>query len=503
MTDTPPDPILPEPTTPSPPAPEPASADALQSLSLEFAPSWARQTSSTNRYETHSGEDRKSRSKSGRYDDKRARRDAPRLPRPIRRDGDRGERRDPREGDRGRDDRPFQRHEPLPLDIGFVPGQKAVSQIAKQIRSTCRAYPLMHVAAYLLGNAAYYMVRLQYRKDATDHFHQCRICKAVATNEATIVRHLLVKHIAELAEVKEEEGEAYTGEFSCVAQCGISGVILGPPNHHSYAEKVREIHATRFFGMPMEEYRTRIKMVHDKALVDQWKEESRKRRSYVIKNGENSSELKHWSDVEQHILQHRRKELIETTRRAVIPATVAVEMEDPDLQGMMRSAYRRESQFPLRMSLALRASLRHMGFPLFRIDREKVFVAPVEPMAIDATNAIPAVQHIVAHLTANPRTRREALLTHCQSLPDADAATITSTLTWLIQKGHIIELADTALLLPSDAGFTRGEPEQAEAEEEIAAVAAPDESDPLTVEDSAPLEAPVIDTPSTPPTSEA
>jgi len=56
----------------------------------------------------------------------------------------------------------------------------------------------------------------------------------------------------------------------------LSGIILGPPNHHSYTDKVKEIHRTRFSDMSLEDYRNRIEVLHDPLLVEQWKEEFRK-----------------------------------------------------------------------------------------------------------------------------------------------------------------------------------------------------------------------------------
>ena len=42
------------------------------------------------------------------------------------------------------------------------------------------------------------------------------------------------------------------GKYTFVAQCGLSGIILGPPNHHDYQNALRKLHAERFSRMPFE-----------------------------------------------------------------------------------------------------------------------------------------------------------------------------------------------------------------------------------------------------------
>jgi hypothetical protein len=464
------------------PMPEKApAAKPLLSLDFDLSPAWAKGASTTQKYQSHSGKGDHTQSR-----DRKSGGDRRGPPRPggVRPGGaprvsggggtrpDVGRRDMPGRDDRFRGGQSFQRREPLPLEVRFVPSQRAIGQLAKQIRATHKAYPLMQVAAYLMGNSANYMVRLQVRREV-EHFvlHQCRICKTIGLLEQAMIGHLMTHHLAEIVDVKEEEGEAFTGEFACVTQCGLSGVLLGPPNHHSFAEKLREVHATRFSNMGIEDYRGRVKTIHDKALVEQWKEESRKRRTYSVKTGDTVTELKTWTDVELYVTRTKREALIETTRRALVPAPVAQQIEDQDLTGTLESAYRRELQFPLHMSLALRSSLRHMGFTLFRLDRERVYVASVEPIPMDVTHAVPLVQKMVAYLNQQPRTKRETVLAELQVSAPAEQGELVTTLAWLIERGHIIELSDTALMLPSDAGFANGEPERSEQEEEPVAEA--------------------------------
>jgi hypothetical protein len=61
----------------------------------------------------------------------------------------------------------------------------------------------------------------------------------------------------------------------------MSGVLLGPPNHHEYTSKVIALHGSRFKNMPFEVFKSRIKMVRDEALIEQWKTEQSTKTVYT------------------------------------------------------------------------------------------------------------------------------------------------------------------------------------------------------------------------------
>ena len=69
------------------------------------------------------------------------------------------------------------------------------------------------------------------------------------------------------------QAEPPKGVYTFVAQCGISGVILGPPNHHDYQNKLRELHESRFSRMPFEMFKSRVRIVREEAVVKQWVED--------------------------------------------------------------------------------------------------------------------------------------------------------------------------------------------------------------------------------------
>src|SRR4051812_41081522 len=165
-------------------------------LDLHFLPSWAQQPADANRFAKYTGNeesgggDRRRGGGGGRgFGDRGPRREFNRGPRPQgqgqgggpRPEGQRGPRpggfggqggdRRGGGGFRGRDDRrgggfrgrPEERRElpPLPpIDVNFIPEEKGVESLARQIKLTGRAYPLFEIAGLILKKPERYHVQL-------------------------------------------------------------------------------------------------------------------------------------------------------------------------------------------------------------------------------------------------------------------------------------------------------------------------------------------------------
>ena len=229
--------------------------------------------------------------------------------RPPRRDGDfRGPRRDGdsrpprREGDfrgprREGEDRPprregeeaprrdFRRDAPraprvdlaaLPVEVRYLPDQKEMGIVIRKVQGSSRAYPIRDLARLFLEHPSSCDVRLEVRPEHPEMFlHQCTRCGYVTTSPEALSAHMLQKHFDEEFVRETIVGDPPSGTFSCVARCGVSGRLIGPPNHHSYAQRLRDMMHEVAPGMSEDAYRRALVMEHDPAVIEQWKEEAR------------------------------------------------------------------------------------------------------------------------------------------------------------------------------------------------------------------------------------
>jgi hypothetical protein len=165
--------------------------------------------------------------------------------------------------------------------LQLVPEFAAIEGIAKQIRSRAKAYPLFELARLIVQLSDRYSVRLQAENEETPELFRVKTDGSVWQTRKEAVSHLLSKHLGKFYRKSSVTTEAPKGAFSVVAQCGMSGVLLGPPNHHEYTSRLIALHAERFKNMPFEVYKSRIKMMRDEALIEQWKTEQSTKTVYI------------------------------------------------------------------------------------------------------------------------------------------------------------------------------------------------------------------------------
>src|ERR1041385_6998513 len=210
-------------------------------LDLHFLPAWAQQPSDANRYakytgneESGGGDRRRGRGFGGGGGDRGPRREF-RGPRPQGQGGPRPEgQRGPRPGGfggqggerrggggggfRGRDDRrggfrgrQEERRElpPLPpIDVNFIPEEKGVESLARQIKLTGRAYPLFEIAGLILKKPERYHVQLVSQKKegkALAPIYICQLDDSIWLSEADAMHHILDKHFDAFYASRSEE----------------------------------------------------------------------------------------------------------------------------------------------------------------------------------------------------------------------------------------------------------------------------------------------------------
>ena len=410
-------------------------------LDLNFVPQWARKPPGENHYSTKNYRD--SSPSRDRRDDRRAPRRDSRDDRPRRPHSDRN--------DRSRPVRPTR--EPaareIPVTVSFLPEQKRLASLVRQMHHSRRAYPLMDLANLFIHDAEGYLVKIEVNKDAPDFtLFQCKRCKATAGSEELMIQHLMSNHLTDVYEKEEIETDPPAGQFVCVARCRKSGVLLGPPNHHSYTDKLNELHQGRFAHLSLEEYKRNIETVRDEELIEQWKEESRKKTVYKLKSDPEAEPI----ELNKAEVEFKRDlaSMYEKTHRAVVPSTVAQRLEDRDITQAIRRVWGKESAFPLSMSFAMRAAFRHMHLNLFKAGKIN-FVTHIKPRPVKPEDTIESIAEVLVFLKENPGSTRKHLLEilHPSTDPASEEAKkALEPLGWLIERGHIIEFFNGTLSVP-------------------------------------------------------
>jgi hypothetical protein len=478
-------------------------------LDLEnlFQPAWAQGKTEANRYEKFAGEP-------ARRDDRKheGRRGGPRAESFGERRGPRPPRSGPKFGDRKReffqrDDRREREHRepppPLPeISVTFLPDENGVESLARQIKVTGRAYPLFDIARLILQKPERYSVQLMVKKKADGAIAQplfvCALDDTPWLTGDEAVAHILKNHFATFYQTERTATEPPKGTYTFVAQCGMSGVILGPPNHHDYQNQLHKLHAERFSKMPFDLFKARVKIVKDEAVVKKWVEEQSFKTEYVVLNVPEPLKLPNMEEVEKHFRAVHKETIVKPVESHTVGGVPSRNLRNRELQQLIRNEWEEQKYFPLRLATGLSRQFTTHGLHFFKVNKTVTHVSVARPQFLDleTTPVSENIKRIIGHINAHPKcTRRQLIETLAPSPqptvievkpgepqaaasaePTPEQTTIISDLHWLVHQGHVIEFADGKLdtakkplpRSPTQAS-PRREPEAKPAEEKLVA----------------------------------
>ena len=462
----------------SPTEPQKNKQESAQELVLDlnFVPQWARKPAGENPFTDYEG--RRGREDRGRASKRRS--GPPRGARPGARGGgnvrkpgpnyaggvrpERQNRRSAQDGEsshaahdrRPRDTRrpPFVR---LPFRITFVPDKKQLGAVVRQLRHSHRAYPIGEIAHLLMSKPAYFLVKFEAHppsassnSQTTPSLYQCTSCNEVFRDESQACNHILAQHLSEVYDSEEISVDPPTGQFVVVARCRKSGILLGPPNHHSYNDKLRELHASRFKHLPFDAFLKQIETIRDPEQIEAWKEQVSHKTVFFLKDTREPEGGLTKAEAEAAFMEGPGANMLHRQHRMLVPGVVAAEFKDQDLKRAVQAAWHREQDRPLFMPRALKPAFRHMGLHVFKAGGQ-VFVTAVKPYPVDPAHAADFLQEVLSFLERHPGSTRVQMLEALRPGKDSEAPEvheILQALHWLVEKGGVIEFFNGMLSVP-------------------------------------------------------
>jgi hypothetical protein len=391
-----------------------------------FLPAWAQGKPAVNPYAKFAGEP------AGREDRPReGRRGGPRPdsfgerrgPRPPRAGG--GKFGDRKKGFSQRDDRgPASRDRerpeppaPLPeITVTFLPDENGVESLARQIKVTGRAYPLFQIAQIVLAKPERYAVQLAVKKNADGTVKQplfaCALDDTPWLSENEAVAHVLKVHFATFYQAERTATEPPKGKYTFVAQCGMSGKILGPPNHHDYQNQLRKLHAERFSRMPFDAFKSRVKIVKDEEVVKKWVEDQSFTTEYTCLNVPEPLKLPSREEVEKHFRAVHKDTIIKPVETHTVGGVLSRNLRCRELQQLVRSDWERQKYFPLQLATGLSRQFATHGLHFFKVNKTFTHVSVARPQFLDleTTPVSESIKSIVGYINTHPKCTRRQLI---------------------------------------------------------------------------------------------
>ncbi len=464
-------------------------------LDLEklFLPAWAQEPPTAKQYAHYEGGEDRSESREhprgrrpprreGRSDERPRGKPPPgRPPTPFRRPDERKSF-STKERPSFRRDEPRERREPpapLPeINTSFVPDERGVESLARQIRNTGRAYPLFDIARLILQKPERYSVTFALKKKPDGQPAQplflCALDDSLWLSQDEALAHVMKHHFGTFYQAERTPTEPPKGKYTFVAQCGMSGVILGPPNYHDYQNQLRKLHAERFSRMPFEVFKSRVKIVRDEQVVKKWIEDQSSKTEYVCLNMPEPVRLDNRDAVEKHFREVHKDNIIKSVESHTLTGTATRSLRSHDLTRLVRQLWDEQKRFPLQIATVLSQQFAGHGLQFFKVNKAITHVSVARPHFLDleTTPVSDGVKRIVEFINAHPKCTRRLLaetlapapvipaapaepvsaeggspaaVTPPAATPTPEQTAVISDLHWLIHQGHVIEFANGTL----------------------------------------------------------
>ena len=343
-------------------------------------------------------------------------------------------------------------------EIKFVPEPRGVDGLLKQIKSTAKTYSLFELARLVLEKSARYLVEFQ-RKSGPALF-QVAADGTLWLSESDAVARVLSAHLENFYRRERIAVEPPKGASPIIAQCGMSGVLLGPPNLHDYQLKVQKLHAERFGNMPLDAYKARIRMVRDEESIQKWRDEQSSQDVFFALETPEGTEpvpLKSLAEVTEHFQKnHAASAIINPGDHFTVPGSAPVNDSAPAAIEFTRRELDSLIRFPLPLANILGQKLAAGGLQIFKAHENITYVSVARPKMLDrqsnpVSESLAAILDYLESNAGKPRAEQWKALLALPTLPSDPALRESALLRdfhWLLLQGHVIDFASKGLEIP-------------------------------------------------------
>lgn len=308
----------------------------------------------------------------------------------------------------------------------FLPDDTAIDVLARQIRTTGRAYPLFDIAQLILNKPERQLVKIDTKKkdgQVVQPLFLCALDDTLWLSEQEAVDHVLRKHFDTFYKAERTAIEPPKGVYTFVAQCGMSGAILGPPNYHDYQNQLHKLHQERFARMPFDQFKARVRIVKDEAVVKKWIEDRSFRTEYDCLNVPEPKRLMSREEVEKHFREVHMANIIKQVESHTVGGPASREFRSNGLQRAMRAAWEEQRRFPLKLATTLSQKLAAEGLQFFKVNKTVTHISVARPHYLDleATPVSEGVRKIVEFINTHPKCTRRKLIEALAPSPKVEA----------------------------------------------------------------------------------
>jgi len=268
--------------------------------------------------------------------------------------------------------------------------------MTQMIRASAKAFSVFDAAKLVLTSGDRFAVKFALAAGATSRLHTVPADGSLWLSRDEAVAHLLQSDVLQQYYKSEQiELEEPKGNFTSVAVCGMSGEILGPPNHHSYQTALHRVHREKFAHLPFEDFKRRVRTESTPEAVEQWKESQKHGTQWIdlkaeVPEGAEPPRFKTRTEMETHFRNHYASQLIGEATEATVAGNIPRKHLAAALFNVLRHAVEEARKHLLPLAQRLCASFEQHGLKLFKRRGGKLWVSRTRPRLLDSHIALSA-----------------------------------------------------------------------------------------------------------------
>ena len=241
--------------------------------------------------------------------------------------------------------------------------------------------------------------------------YQCELDGSLWLNTDDAAAHLLKKHFDTFYSTEKTPVDPPKGTYTFVAQCGMSGVILGPPNYHDYQKKLMALHQERFARMPFEKFKSRVKIVREEETVKQWVEEQSFRTEFTALNVPEEEKFQSRAEVAEHFKKTHLDNVVKAVDSHRVLASEINNAPDHTIRQLGRFVVEDQRRFPIKVVNVLCEDFARHQLQFFKKDKTITHVSVSRPHYLDLelTPVSDGVKAIIKFIDETPKCTRRMI----------------------------------------------------------------------------------------------
>ena len=340
------------------------------------------------------------------------------------------------------------------IEIAIRPNKQAMDALVANLRRSCITYQLASLVRLFLEKKERFDIFITALRPNTLFCTQQENLPFLSREVA--FDYLIKKYWSDVFEKEVIPLSPITGNFTSINRCGITNVLLGPPNYHLYNDLLKEHynqHLSRDYSWDF--FVQQIKNEHNPSLIKQWQKGMAEHTIFRLKaNPEIHFDSLYSAQTYLQTHPSLIKDSVKSYNAFSLSYTEVGKIKDEFLKGQIYQKIRDELRSPISLGCFCRTRFRHAGFHLYKKRKGPAYTSflcaikrkvRTEDNCELSSDLTRIVDYIERHPMLDMQTYLTALQPNTISPEDPQILKLKNNLIMLIKTGYVTQFENGTL----------------------------------------------------------